>query len=200
MSALNKILSGFLNDGVSEFGPVLDQKKCDEIMKNVLSNRDFGPNIFMDEESFRKNPSFKHRNPIKGFNNFAETINLDFIEKNPIVVETLTKLLGPDYNVLLKKFVVSVPLSWVPQWIKDENKEVSLTNLGPYIKQEFSDMSYFIGVDFHQDLIDHKDRVANFITLYVYLDDVTEQMSPLVIVPESHIFGATTFPHNLKLN
>ena len=33
---------------------------------------------------------------------------------------------------------------------------------------------------------------------YVYLENVTANMSPLHIVPKSHIFGATTAPHDLK--
>ena len=59
-------------------------------------------------------------------------------------------------------------------------------------------MTYFYGVDYHQDIADYRNRVGDFITLYVYLDDVTSDMSPLHILPKSHIFGVTTQPHDLK--
>tara|TARA_Y100000782_G_C10079529_1_gene221409 strand:- start:106 stop:765 length:660 start_codon:yes stop_codon:yes gene_type:complete len=112
----------------------------------------------------------------------------------------MSKVLGPDYNILLKKFIVAIPLEYIPDWVKKKTNDVSSTNLGPYIKPEYADMTYFVGVDFHQDIIDHKDRLADFVTLYVYLDEVNENMSPLVIAPRSHIFGATTFPHNVILD
>ena len=72
-------------------------------------------------------------------------------------------------------------------------------NLGAWIKPEFQDMTYFRGIDFHQDLIDYKSRLSDFITLYVYLDNVDMKMSPLIIIPKSHVFGATKFPHDLKI-
>ena len=75
-----------------------------------------------------------------------------------------------------------------------------IANLGAYIKPDYQDMTYFRGIDFHQDLIDHKSRTSDFITLYVYLDDVVMGMSPLAVIPRSHIFGATTFPHDLKID
>ena len=135
-----------------------------------------------------------------GGHNLAEKFDLSFIEENPVLQDSISKVLGPDYNILLKKFIVAIPLEYIPDWIKKDTMDISSTNLGPYIKSEYADMTYFVGVDFHQDIIDHKDRLADFITLYVYLDDVDENMSPLVIAPHSHIFGATTFPHNVVLN
>ena len=51
-----------------------------------------------------------------------------------------------------------------------------------------------------QSSINQHDISINQDTLYVYLDDVSENMSPLVIAPHSHIFGVTTFPHNVVLN
>ena len=76
-----------------------------------------------------------------------------------------------------------------------------VANLGAFIKPEYRDITYFHGIDYHQDIIDYKDRLTDFITLYVYLDDVTENDAPLFLLPESHKAGATTFPHDLvKVN
>ena len=70
-------------------------------------------------------------------------------------------------------------------------------NLGSYIKKEFRDVTYFRGIDYHMDLIDHANAVGDNLTLYVYLNDVDANMSPLHIIEKSHIFGGTKFPHFL---
>ena len=111
----------------------------------------------------------------------------------------MTKVLGPNYNIMLKKFIVGVPNNWLPEWVHNETKDQMIANLGAYIKPEYQDMTYFRGIDFHQDLIDHKSRVSDFITLYVYIDSVEMGMSPLAVIPKSHIFGATKFPHELEM-
>jgi len=196
MSTINQ----FVNDGFYELGPVVSKDACDELLSKVKATRDFSSKLFLTKEEFLKNPEFRNKNPKKGKNNLAENLDLDFIEKNPMIQKAMEKVLGPNYNILLKKFIVSVPLQWVPNWIIEETKGVALTNLGPYIRPEYSDMTYFIGVDFHQDLIDYNNKTANFVTLYVYLDEVDENMSPLVLAPRSHIFGADTFPHKITVN
>ncbi len=190
----------FIDDGFYELGSVVSKDACDELLTKVRETREFSSKLFLSKDEFLKNPEFRNKNPKKGKNNLAEQLDLDFIEKNPMIQEAMKKVLGPNYNILLKKFIVSVPLQWVPDWIVEETKDIALTNLGPYIRPEYSDMTYFIGVDFHQDLIDYNNKTANFVTLYVYLDEVDENMSPLVLVPKSHIFGADTFPHDITVN
>ena len=71
-------------------------------------------------------------------------------------------------------------------------------NLAKFVKPIFRDMTYFYGIDFHQDIIDFPDRPSDFITVYIYLDNVDKNCSPLHVVPNSHLGGATSFPHNLK--
>ena len=58
-------------------------------------------------------------------------------------------------------------------------------------------MTYFYGIDFHQDLIDYKDRDADFLTLYVYLHPVARADAPLYLLEGSHRLGGTVFPHDL---
>jgi hypothetical protein len=59
-------------------------------------------------------------------------------------------------------------------------------------------VTYFYGIDFHQDLIDFKDRDADFVTLYCYLHPVTRADAPLYLLDGSHKLGATVFPHDLR--
>ena len=72
-------------------------------------------------------------------------------------------------------------------------------NLAQYIKPEYRNISYFSGIDYHMDLLDYANFNGDYITLYIYLTDVTGNQSPLNIISKSHIYGATHFPHYLKL-
>ena len=88
-----------------------------------------------------------------------------------------------------KIFVMGVPENMIPDWYLRRRKS-GYAPLAPFLRSEFYDMSFFFGIDYHQDMIDFSNRIGDFVTLYVYLDDVTSNMSPLHIVPGSHKFGA----------
>src|SRR5581483_11649771 len=106
-------------------------------------------------------------------------------------------LLGGDYRLLDRKIVCGVPASAVPAWLKARITDNPVNNLGAYVRPEFRDVTYFYGIDFHQDLIDFKDRDADFVTLYVYLHEVGPHDAPLYLLEGSHALGATVFPHEL---
>jgi len=93
--------------------------------------------------------------------------------------------------------VCGVPASSIPDWLKARILGNPVNNLGAYVKPAFRDVTYFYGIDFHQDLIDFKDRDADFITLYVYLHPVTSADAPLHVLEASHTLGASVFPHDL---
>ena len=187
----------FLKDGFVDLGPILDKESCKNVLTQINNSRSFSSKLFIDEEQHKKNPRWKKTNPGPGIN-FTEKVDLTFIEENISLQNILNTILGSNYNILLKKFVVGMPDDWIPKWVIDEMSNAGIANLGPFIKPEFHDVTYFHGIDFHQDLIDHPHRNADFITLYVYLDDVVDGMSPLAIIPKSHTFGATTFPHKIR--
>ena len=115
-----------------------------------------------------------------------------------MILNNLNFILGEDFEIILKKFVVSAPSFWLPGWLKDKITVTLGTNLGPYIKEEFRDMSYFRGIDYHQDQIDFPNSEPDFVTMYVYLNDTISKSSPLHVIEKSHIYGPTKFPHFLK--
>lgn len=193
-------LQNFLKNGIIEFGNIIDKKKCKEIYEEVVNSRDLSRNLFRTEEDFLKNPDSKKTNPGRGKNNLAEKFDLSFIEDNLIVKKDIEALVGEDYEILLKNFVIGVPDGWIPNWLKRITEKQLAANLGSYIKPEFRDVTYFRGIDFHMDLIDHANSIGDNITVYLYLNDVTDKMSPINIIEGSHIFGATKFPHFLKNN
>jgi len=188
----------FIKDGFISLGQVLDQKKCSALVNDVKNSRDWSKNIFRDYEDVINFPQTKKTNPGRGISNLAEKYDLSFIEKNPTIIKILNSILGSKYEIILKKFVVAVPDSWIPNWCKKDVNKMIAANLGPLIKEEYRDVSYFRGIDYHMDLIDHPDTIGDYITLYIYLSDIKKNMSPLNVLIGSHIFGANKFPHNLK--
>ena len=189
----------FLEDGFIDMGPVLDKNATRNLLDQIYASRSFSSALFINEEQHKTNPKYKKTNPGPGIN-FTEKVDLSFIEENPSFRKAMTTVLGSDYKIILKKFIVGVPNNWIPDWVIRETSGLSASNLGPYIKPEFQDITYFHGIDFHQDLVDHPKRKSDFVTLYVYLDDVDDNMSPLAVVPKSHIFGATIFPHKITIH
>jgi hypothetical protein len=194
----NKKLKAFREKGILEFNELLNKNKCNKLYKKILNNRIWGKNLFKTEKNFLKNPQYRKTNPGKGKYNLAEKFDLSFIEKNKEIKRTLNKILGDEYDIVLKKFVVAVPEHWIPEWLKKKIKNSLAANLGPFIKKKYRDVTYFRGIDYHMDQIDFPNQTSDFITLYIYLNDTSLKMSPLNIIEKSHIFGATVFPHVIK--
>jgi hypothetical protein len=109
----------------------------------------------------------------------------------------MTALLGPGYRIMDRKVVCGVPAKSVPPWLRERIAGNPVNNLGAYVKPHYRDVTYFYGIDFHQDLIDWKEREADFVTLYVYLHKVTQADAPLYVLENSHSLGASVFPHDL---
>ena len=138
---------------------------------------------------FQKKQQYKKTNPGKGKFNLAEKFDLNFIENSKEIKSILNDILGKNYEIVIKKFVVAVPESWIPYWLKQKVKNSLAPNLGPFIKNKYRDVTYFRGIDYHMDQIDFPNHSSDFITLYIYLNDTTSKMSPLNILEGSHIFG-----------
>lgn len=193
------LLARMIEDGFYSFGEALDPAGAEALLAKVRAARAFGPDLFLSEAEFDANPVHKGTNPKPG-RNLCEKFegDFDFVERSPAIVEALTEMLGPDYRVFDKKFVCGVPERWLPPWLLARIKGNPVNNLGGYMRPEFRDITYFYGIDFHMDLIDHSGREADFVTLYIYLHPVTQADAPLYVLPGSHRFGATSFPHDLS--
>ena len=193
-----KYLDDFMENGFIEFSNLLDVQKCNELHNKIYSQRDWGQNIFRSEQECEKNPQITKVNPGKNINNLAEKFNLDFIENNEIIKKFLDQILGQDHEIILKKFVVAACDKWIPIWLKEKLSTSLISNLGPFIKEEYRDVTYFRGIDYHLDVIDFPEGDPKFLTMYIYLQDVNKNMSPLNIAKKSYINGSTAFPHHIK--
>ena len=185
----------FINDGYLEFKNLLSKSDCKKINHRILKLRKINKEIFFkDKKEYLKNKTKNFTN-----SNILDNFNLDFIFKNKKFVKNAESILGKDYYLYASRVICAVPQKFIPEWIssKMDNGQPNLTD---FIKHDFRDMRYFHGIDYHMDLVDFSREKSNFITVYIYLDKVTKKMSPLNILPKSHLGGASSYPHDLKKN
>lgn len=184
--------------GAYLFDAPLDATAATDLLCKIKALRAFDQSLFLDEATFDRDPQYRAVNPRPGRNLLEQfEAELAFVEQDPDLVAALTEVLGDDYYIMDRKAVCGVPARAVPDWLKARINGQPVNNLGPYVKPEYRDVTYFYGIDFHQDIIDYKDREADFITLYVYLHPVDLVDAPLFLLEGSHELGATTFPHAL---
>ncbi|OJU10937.1 MAG: hypothetical protein BGN86_02045 [Caulobacterales bacterium 68-7] len=194
---MHPAIGDFIDHGYHTF-PRLDAAAAQALLSKIKLSRNYGANLFLSEAEFDADPQYIGVNPRPGRNLLeAYEADLSFVEENPAVVSALTELLGDGYEILLKKLICGVPASVVPDWLKARIHGNPVNNLGAYVRPEYRDVTYFYGIDFHQDLIDYQDREADFITLYVYLHDVGAHDAPLFLLEDSHRLGGSLFPHDL---
>ncbi|MEO6339613.1 MAG: hypothetical protein ABIO39_06215 [Caulobacteraceae bacterium] len=197
----HSITDAFGDTGYHMFPAGVDPRASGALLADVRAVRAFDDSLFLTEAEFDADPQYVGVNPRPGRNLLdAYADRLGFVEQSPQIVAGLTELLGEGYEILNRKFVCGVPASAVPAWLKARIEGRPVNNLGAYVRPEFRDVTYFYGIDFHQDLIDYKDRDADFLTLYVYLHPVSERDAPLYLLENSHSLGASVFPHDLSRN
>jgi hypothetical protein len=194
----DQVVRDFVDHGRHVFPERLDADAAADLLAAIRATRRFDGSLFLSEAAFDADPVYVGVNPRPG-RNLLEAFEdrLGFVERNPMVVAGLHALLGPDYAIIDKKVVCGVPESAMPAWLKARIAGNPVNNLGAFVRPEHRDVTYFYGIDFHQDVIDHKDRNADFVTLYVYLHPVTAHDAPLYLLEGSHALGAVMFPHDL---
>lgn len=193
------VISSFIETGAHVFDQNLDPAAAGALLAGIRKTRTFDEGLFLSETDFDADPLYVGVNPRPGRNLLEQLEDrLGFVEQAPQIVESLTALLGAGYEILHKKVVCGVPASSVPEWLKVRIHGNPVNNLGPYVRPEYRDITYFYGIDFHQDLIDYKARKADFLTLYVYLHPVTRADAPLYLLERSHKLGGSIFPHDLE--
>lgn len=188
----------FLKDGIGSLADGFDPDACTALFDRLRADRDFSSQLFLCEKAFRESSDRRRVNPIPGERNLIERYDVAFIEENPRFVSEMRRILGTGYTIERRKFVVGVPERFIPAWLLGEIADLASGNLNPYVKPEFRDVTYMHGIDFHQDMIDSRGREPDFITCYVYLSPVGSDDSPVHVVPGSHAFGATVFPHDIR--
>ena len=194
-----QVVQDFVAKGRHLFAKPLNACAAGELLADIRATRRFDASLFLDEKAFDANPQHTGVNPRPGRNlldRFED--RLGFVEDAPAITAALTVLLGDGYQVLDRKIVCGVSARTVPSWLSQRLAGNPVNNLGAYVHPEVRDVTYFYGIDFHQDLIDYKSREADFLTLYVYLHPVGPLDAPLHLLDSSHALGASVFPHDLE--
>lgn len=170
------------------------------LLEAVGRTRRFDESLFLTEAEYEADPVHRGTNPRPG-RNLAATLDalIAPLEADAALTGALRRVLGPGHKIMDRKFVAGMPHDEIPAWLRARIADNNVNNLGPYIRPEYRDMTYFWGIDLHQDLIDWPARPADFITVYVYLEDVGPGDAPLYLLPRSHSLGADIFPHDLTL-
>ena len=183
-------------DGIEIHENFFSEEECKRLLHEALVSRDFRQ-IFLSEQEFRSSPSISGNNPRPG-RNLLSRLDTSFIFSDSRFQSRMAQVLGPRWRILDYKFVVGIDHDSLPQWLHEEIGDRPIANLGPYVQENFRDMTYFRGIDFHQDILDFPDRESDFITVYIYLEEVDSRFAPLFVMPSSHVLGATVFPHKLE--
>ena len=186
----------FLNSAFEIKKNFFNKNDCKKILNLVKKSRDFNK-IWISENDFNKNKILKTVNPRPG-RNLIEKLDTKFIFSNPKFIELINKILGSKWKVLDYKFVAALEKKMVPNWVQKKIEDTFIPNLGRFVKENYRDITYFRGIDFHQDIIDFPHKKSDFITCYIYIEDVDKNSSPLIVFPKSHIYGAQKFPHKIS--
>ena len=199
VSAGSQAIEDMIGRGYHLLGEVVDPAAAGALLTDIRVLRRFDESLFLSQAEFDADPQHKGVNPRPG-RNLLERFEprMGLVEAEPRIAEAMGALLGPGYEILDRKLVCGVPAKAVPDWLKARIHGNPVNNLGAYVRPEYRDITYFYGIDFHQDLIDHPSRQADFLTLYVYLHPVERHDAPLYLLENSHRFGGTVFPHKLK--
>lgn len=192
----NKKDLDFIKKGFKSFPNFFDLDKSKKLLFKIKKTRNFNK-IFLSKINYQLEKKYIGVNPRPG-RNLAEKMDTNFIFSNQKFQNEMEHALGKKWRILGYKFVMGVPNKIIPDWIKREIDNNPVANLGSFIKEKYRDITYFRGIDFHQDIIDFPDRRSDFITVYIYLDKVSNNSSPLYLLEKSHLLGASIFPHKLK--
>ena len=182
----------FLQEGYLELKNLLSKSDCKKMNDKILKIRKINKEIFFEN----KKEYFEKKNLKITPKNILDKFNLNFILKNKKFKNNIKDILGENYYLYASRIICAMPEKFLPKWISSKMDQ-GQPNLTDFIKHKFRDMRYFHGIDYHMDLVDFSKEKSNFITVYVYLDKVTKKMSPLNILPRTHLGGAASYPHNL---
>lgn len=190
---MNKNEKNFIFNGYYNFENIIDKNECRKFRNYIKKKYKISKKIFFNEKEYLRNKVKKkiHHSSV------LHKYNTDFIFDNKKFSERLEFLLGKNYLLLSQRVICSIPEKFYPKWINKYQKK-NVPNLTEYLKPHYRDFRILKGADFHQDIIDHPKQKANLITIYIYLDNVLNNMAPLILLPKTHLIGPERYPHNLK--
>lgn len=199
---LVKFREQFLQTGFCEMPGVFDKTCARDLLHSIRSLMPFDEGLFFSEAQWEaSSKSHRHTNPGPGYNVLETVANkLDFIENNEEFRRYASELLGKDFQILRKKAVCRIPQNIIPDWLQKKIAGRPTNTFNAFMHPQFRTISYFYENDLHQDILEWSrwmPREHRIVTMYVYLDDVTVDDAPVVLMPRSHTLGATPYQHQI---
>lgn len=198
VSSINLDLELLPKFGLAEIGSILDTEKSLELRDWIDHKRPLTNGIFYEtEEEFNKHGRWNNYAPGRNDHNLllSPELDLSFVEENSQFCDAMVELCGADWQIFKKSIIRSVPRSVMPEWVKTKTQSVGRPNVNPFIIESHKDIQHFVTTDFHQDKTRSE---SDFVTVYIYLDEVDPDDSPLVILLNSQELGMSCYPHNLR--
>ena len=174
----------FIEKGYAIFPEFIDTAACEKLISSI-STRKTLTNLFLSEKEFKDSPMMRGVNPRPG-RNLAEKLSMNSVYQSKNFKNLMQQIFGSNFSVMDCKLVMGIPTHNLPEWLLPKIKNNLVNNLGPYVKPEYRDVTYFHGIDYHQDIIDYPEKLSHFITAYIYLDKVTSEDAPIHILEKSH--------------
>ena len=97
-------IHNFANEGLVNFGSIIDQKKCKKLRNQINSVRPCNKKIFFSSYSeFKKGEGLKKYSPGGSFNALTSlNFDLDFIEKSESFTKAVESIMGKNFKILKK--------------------------------------------------------------------------------------------------
>ncbi len=198
IGALDYSIENYPALGCASLGPMIDPTACAHLRAWIDERRPISKEIFYATEAeFKAQGRWTNYAPGRTSHNLLldPSLDLSFIENNPTFKNAMQRLCGNNYEIFKKSIIRSMPRWAVPAWLLDYVMDVGRPNMNPFVKDARQDVQYFLFTDFHQD----KTRPASdFVTVYIYLDEVDPKYSALQILAGSHKLGMTVYPHSVR--
>lgn len=191
----------FINNGYLALSNIFDVKRIKILQKKLNKITPSETKIFYKNLStFKKKTRFTKITPGLNDNNILldKSINLNFIEKNIKFQKILKSFFRGDYSIESKWLIKVLPRKIMPKWVSEEVKDIGMPQLNMYIKDEYRNISYLNGLDYHQD---NGGKLRNATTVLIYLDSVMDKKNgPIRMLDKSHVLGATHYPHYCRVS
>jgi len=171
----SKIIRQIDKKGYAVLRSFVDKKYCLNLKNKISKYR--GQKFYNSVNEFKKKGRFKKNNPDLIFN-YLNNFDHNYVDKK--ILEAVPG------RIVNKKIIWNVNKNFLPAWLKKYEKYI-MGNLNHYIKEEFTDETHFYGTYVHSDILNGEKK--NFITAYLYLDDVKFNKAPLIMFEKSHLLG-----------
>src|SRR6516165_2896756 len=135
------VVSDFVRKGAHLFDEPLDARACGELAAEIRATRRFDESLFLSEAELAASEGGRDPHPARNLLYRLEP-RLGFVERAPQIAEAFWSLLGPDYAILDRKVVCTLPADAIPGWIRRRLLAEPAAGLDACVKPQHRDIAY----------------------------------------------------------